>query len=75
LLESSSDVSLAESLSDSDELDESTFDGLALLGFLRLTTADDLTGAFFVVVVAVDVVDDEVCLESIDARDSWLLRA
>lgn len=71
MLESPSDVSLSESLSDSDELDERTFDGLALLGFLRLTTVDDLTGAFFVVVVVdVDVVDDEVCLESIDARDS-----
>ena len=69
MLESSSDVSLSESLSDSDELDESTFDGLALLGFLRLATVDDLTGAFFVD-VDVDVVDEEVCLESIDARDS-----
>ena len=65
MLESSSDVSLSESLSDSDELDESTFDGLALFGFLRLATADALAGGFLV--VAVVVVDEEVCLESIDA--------
>lgn len=68
--DSLSDESLSDSLSDSDELDEITFDGLILFGFFRTGVVEGFDGVGFFV----DADDDGVGLESVDGRDSLLLR-